>query len=427
MRAFLLFALTIFISFLAADARAACTSPASPAGGLNWVSGSTKFQFCDGSAWQDFGGLWSDSGSGYIEYTSTLGGLKVGSAVSLPAPDGAVGSSGGGGGGTPAGADREIQFNSGGAFGSSPNFKLMSDGDFLVIGNHTATASAPVSGAGSRMFFDRQMSAFRAGAVDGTQWDTANIGEWSIALGNKTKASGKYSTAFGDATTASSQGATAFGSWTTASNWYAIAGGIVTTASGYASIALGNETQATGDYSLAFGLGDSTGTNPIVSGQSSIGFFLGDQNGVDVSQANAMVLMGGNFGIGDTTPDVALDVVGDINYTGQIVDVSDIRLKENVRPIGSPLKKLTSLNGFAFEMKDDPKHVTEYGVSAQDVREVFPELVHEVDDNGTLGVNYSGLIAPMLEAIKEQQAQIDALQAEIELLRAERDNRTGEQ
>ena len=35
----------------------------------------------------------------------------------------------------------------------------------------------------------------------------------------------------------------------------------------------------------------------------------------------------GNFGIGDTNPSVALDVVGDINFTGQIVDVSDIRMK----------------------------------------------------------------------------------------------------
>ena len=133
------------------------------------------------------------------------------------------------------------------------------------------------------------------------------------------------------------------------------------------------------------------------------------------------------LGISDATPDVTLDVVGDIHYTGVLTDVSDIRLKENIRPLDNSLAKLITLNGFAFEMKNDPKHVTEYGMSAQDVRRVFPELVHEVDSNGTLGVSNNGLIAPILEAIKEQQIQIEALQTEIELLKAKRDNRIREQ
>lgn len=128
----------------------------------------------------------------------------------------------------------------------------------------------------------------------------------------------------------------------------------------------------------------------------------------------------GNIGINDPTPDVALDVVGDINYTGVIVDVSDIRMKYDIEPLESPLSKLTSLNGFSFKMKDGDSAITEYGVSAQDVQSVFPELVHEVDADGTLGVSYDGLIAPMIEAMKEQQAQIEALQAEIEILKSAR-------
>ena len=54
------------------------------------------------------------------------------------------------------------------------------------------------------------------------------------------------------------------------------------------------------------------------------------------------------------------------------------------------------------------------------MQSVFPELVHEVDADGTLGVSYDGLIAPMIEAMKEQQAQIEALQAEIEILKSAR-------
>ncbi|MNH26563.1 hypothetical protein D3C76_811250 [compost metagenome] len=87
-----------------------------------------------------------------------------------------------GGGGTPAGATREIQFNSGGAFGASSTFKLTADGDLLLTGMHTGTASVPASGAGTRIFFDTQKSAFRAGNVTGTKWDNANIGDYSVAM-----------------------------------------------------------------------------------------------------------------------------------------------------------------------------------------------------------------------------------------------------
>lgn len=127
--------------------------------------------------------------------------------------------------------------------------------------------------------------------------------------------------------------------------------------------------------------------------------------------------LAGTLGIGDNTPDVALDVVGDINYTGVLVDVSDIRMKYDIEPLDSPLRKLTTLNGFSFKMKDGDEDITEYGVSAQDVQQVFPELVHQVDVDGTLGVSYDGLIAPMIEAIKEQQSIIEAQQGEIDALK----------
>lgn len=120
-----------------------------------------------------------------------------------------------------------------------------------------------------------------------------------------------------------------------------------------------------------------------------------------------------NVGINQANPSVALDVVGDINYTGSIFDVSDIRLKENIEPIDDALAKLSTLSGFSFTMKDDPDAIVEYGVSAQDVQKVFPELVTVHDpDSGALGVSYNGLIAPMIEAIKEQQAKIEELKAE---------------
>lgn len=127
--------------------------------------------------------------------------------------------------------------------------------------------------------------------------------------------------------------------------------------------------------------------------------------------------LSGNLGINQTNPTVALSVTGDINYTGTLTDTSDRRLKDNIRPLEGSLDKLMMLDGFAFEMKNDPKKQTEYGVMAQDVEKAFPELVHTIDKDGHLGVTYDGLIPPIIEAIKELKAENEKLRAEIEALK----------
>lgn len=107
------------------------------------------------------------------------------------------------------------------------------------------------------------------------------------------------------------------------------------------------------------------------------------------------------IGIKDNTPDAELDVVGDINYTGVIVDVSDKRMKKNIQPLQNALSKITSLQGVSFTMKDDPHDTIEYGLIAQDVERVFPHLVKEYD--GIKSLNYTGMIGPIVEAIKERE------------------------
>ena len=91
---------------------------------------------------------------------------------------------------------------------------------------------------------------------------------------------------------------------------------------------------------------------------------------------------------------------------------SDIRLKDNVVKIQSPLEKLMKLNGYTFTWND--KQTTyeagkkDLGVIAQEVEKVFPEIVKD-RENGTKGVMYDKLVPVLIEAIKEQQQQIDEL------------------
>jgi hypothetical protein len=125
----------------------------------------------------------------------------------------------------------------------------------------------------------------------------------------------------------------------------------------------------------------------------------------------------GYLGIGDTAPSAALDVVGDIHYTGVIVDVSDARLKTKIHRIDNALSGIRELKGVSFVMKDDPDKNTELGLIAQDVQKVFPALVIDTGE-GALSLNYQGMMGPMVEAIKELDVENRRLRTTVQSLDA---------
>ncbi|MFQ5572030.1 MAG: hypothetical protein ACE5G0_20325, partial [Rhodothermales bacterium] len=85
------------------------------------------------------------------------------------------------------------------------------DGAMVALGTF-GTGTLPTSGAGVRLMWDPAKAAFRAGRdFDGTHWDDANVGAYSVAMGNSTTASGQASTAMGQSTTASGSYSLAMG------------------------------------------------------------------------------------------------------------------------------------------------------------------------------------------------------------------------
>lgn len=121
---------------------------------------------------------------------------------------------------------------------------------------------------------------------------------------------------------------------------------------------------------------------------------------------------------------------GSTFVNGSMYARSDINFKENIRPIDNPLQRLMLLNGVLFDFKKDsldyPDENHDFiescrtdnlGFIAQEVQDVFPELVVEDITNGHLGLNYDGFSAILVEAIKEQQRTIEALQKEISELK----------
>jgi hypothetical protein len=93
--------------------------------------------------------------------------------------------------------------------------------------------------------------------------------------------------------------------------------------------------------------------------------------------------------------------------------LSDKSQKTNIRPIENALDITKQLDGVRFNWIDNNK--PSIGVIAQEVETVLPELVEEINEHKT--VNYNGLVGLLIEAIKEQQEQINTLRKEIRNLK----------
>ncbi len=123
----------------------------------------------------------------------------------------------------------------------------------LLITGTASNGTVPDLGAGARLMFYPGKGAVRAGSVSGTEWDDANVGNYSTAFGINTTASGNYSVAIGALATAIGDYSTSIGSNTTASVIGSTALGVGTTASGGSATAMGNSTTASGSVSNSFG------------------------------------------------------------------------------------------------------------------------------------------------------------------------------
>ena len=227
--------------------------------------------------------------------------------------------------------------------------------------------------------------------------NSTSSGDYSTAMGYNTNASGVYSTAMGYQSTASGNYSKAIGYESTASGTRSFAGGLQTVASGGGSFAFHSGTTASGTNSTALG------RVTVASDYASVVIGQYNSSGSSATSADSFSTSAPAFVIGNGTDSSnksdAFKVMfnGDTTVGGDITISSDARLKSNIISLGSTLSKLLLIDGKSYE-KDGKQRI---GVLAQELQEVFPELVSE-DDNEMLAVNYQGLVPVLINALKEQ-------------------------
>ncbi|MET0573238.1 MAG: tail fiber domain-containing protein, partial [Pedobacter agri] len=284
-----------------------------------------------------------------------------------------------------------------------------SDSGFVVIGTN-GTGIIPASGAGSRMMYYPGKSAFRAGLVNGDQWNDAKVGANSTAFGNNTTASGGNSFAMG--------------SETIASGFESLSGGLLTTSGGARSLSFGYQTSTLGDQTIALG------TNTVANAQQSVAigsfastngqygsFALADGSGSTSSVLNAQIAnqMVMRFAGGYrfyTSPNLSSYV--DIAPGANGVSItSDRRKKENFATVDGEdfLSKIDSMQLSSWNYKgQDPKSFRHYGPMAQDFYHAFgKDSFGEIGNDTTISsADIDGVNMIAIQALIKRTAQLQS-------------------
>ncbi len=263
-----------------------------------------------------------------------------------------------------------------------------------VATNYGNTASGAYS-----LAIGSQTNAFADASIAAGQSTTTQIGaNASVALGNSTSAYSQYSFAMGDNCTANTaaEGSFVGGIGSQTNGKYSFVFGDHVASSSYGELVIGRyNVIPLGADRTAWNVNDRIFTVGIGTGPTS--------------QADAMFIKKN----GDITMNKNLTV------NGTFSNPSDIRLKKDIKPLTQALDKVEKINSVYYYWKKDefPNRLfsseKQIGFIAQDVEKVFPEVVH-TDSEGYKSIDYAKMTVLLLQAIKEQQQEIEKLKQKIE-------------
>ena len=301
------------------------------------------------------------------------------------------------------------------SYSGQGRFRINVDGGALFGGVYDGDGSGdniPAEGAGTRMMWYPDKGAFRAGGISGTQWDAANIGEYSVAIGQDVRASAANATAFGLRSTAAQQSS--------------FAAGEDNTASGAASVALGyhahtNARQGSFVFSdrssvdtLRAGVNHSA--NWRVSGGFRVFTASNLSTGVTIQSGASVSNWGQSNAVISTS-------TGALLSTGGIwTNASDVNRKHHFASVDGEdvLLRLRSMPIQSWSYRVEDASVRHLGPTAQDFHAAFGLG----SDNTAIGtVDADGVALAGVQALDRrtvrQQGELEARRGENEELRAE--------
>jgi len=154
-----------------------------------------------------------------------------------------------------------------------------------------------------------------------------------------------------------------------------------------------------------------------------------DRGSIYATNSNEIGILdeGGNWAIKHTNDSKTEFFIADtLKFTigaSSVVSVNDLtvnsdeRIKDNIEQIPDALEKVQAIRGVTFNRTDTDDDTRHAGVIAQEVEKVLPEVVTENEETGIKSVAYANMVGLLIEAIKEQQTQIDDLKNEVTRLK----------
>jgi hypothetical protein len=221
----------------------------------------------------------------------------------------------------------------------------------------------------------------------------------SIAIGVSATTLGASSIAIGAVSSCLNQDNISIGNSANSSSDYAIAIGSVCHALAAGAIAMGRLSSATGANSIAIG-------NSVTDGGVANSILIGNSSATSTH-------ITGIFGSTVTGSAVLCDATG---LLGTVV--SSERYKENIQDWNEQDNKILRLSVKKFNYKSDATKTTQYGLIAEQVEKIMPNLVVYGKDNQLESVKYHELPIFLLDIIQSQDATIQDLLSRIEKLEA---------
>lgn len=214
-----------------------------------------------------------------------------------------------------------------------------------------------------------------------------------------------------------------------------------TETSNFIDMGINSSTYSNTSYPIIGGANNaylySTGRDLVIGNASSTRNLIFFTNGFSLSDEKMRISSSGNIGIGTTTAGDKLTVAGNVapgadnTYslgksglrwtavwaTNGVIQTSDARLKTAIKPLQYGLKQVMEMQPVEYEWKDDSTGEKQIGLIAQEVQKIVPEVVTGNAEKETLGMNYAELVPVLINAIKEQQGQINKIEQRINNLK----------